>query len=256
MNLIDTHTHLYLEQFDEDRDEVVQRAISHGVGKMFLPNIDKDSISDLLNLQKAYPDNFYIMAGLHPTSVKADYKDQLQRVSQELEKGNYIAVGEIGIDLYWDTTFAQEQREALLYQFELSILHNLPVVIHSRDSFQEIISTIEEFNNPKLRGVFHCFTGTKEEAEIITRKGFYLGIGGVVTFKNSGLDKHLQDIPLEHLVLETDAPYLTPAPFRGKRNESSYVFHVADKLSQVYGKSVEEIAEITTANANKLFNIK
>ncbi len=256
MKLIDTHTHLYLEQFDEDRDEVIKRALNQGVTKMFLPNIDKDSIADLWKLCNSYPNNFFPMAGLHPTSVKEDYKSQLSIVAQELQERDYVAVGEIGIDLYWDKTFADEQKEALLFQFELAITHSLPVVIHSRDSFNEIIETIEEFNNPELRGVFHCFTGTEEQAKKIIAKGFYLGIGGVLTFKNSGLAQQLQNIPLEHLVLETDSPYLTPAPNRGKRNESAYIYNIAEKLSEVYGKSLYEIAEITSENAMNLFHTK
>jgi TatD DNase family protein len=256
MQLIDTHTHLYLEQFDNDREEIVNKAISQGVEKMFLPNIDKDSIEALWNLCNSFPDNFFPMAGLHPTSVKEDYKDQLDIVDQELNKRKYVAVGEIGIDLYWDKTFAAEQKEALLFQFELAIKHSLPVVIHSRDSFHEIISVIEAFNNSNLRGVFHCFTGTKEEARKIIDFGFYLGIGGVLTFKNSGLAEQIKDISLEHIVLETDSPYLTPAPYRGKRNESAYVYYIAEKLATVYGKSFDEIAKTTTKNAMNLFNIK
>ncbi len=256
MQLIDTHTHLYLEQFDNDREEVVNKAISQGVEKMFLPNIDKDSIEALWNLCNSFPDNFFPMAGLHPTSVKEDYTDQLDIVDQELNKHKYVAVGEIGIDLYWDKTFADEQKEALLFQFELAIKYSLPVVIHSRDSFQEIMTTIKEFNNPGLRGVFHCFTGTKEEAQKIIDFGFYLGIGGVLTFKNSGLAEQIKDISLEHLVLETDSPYLTPTPYRGKRNESAYVYYVAEKLASIYGKCFDEIAAITTKNAMNLFNLK
>jgi len=256
MKLIDSHTHLYLEQFDDDRNEVVENALNRGVEKMLLPNIDKDSIEALWQLCNAFPENMYPMAGLHPTSVKEDYKMQLDIVAQELEQRKYIAVGEIGIDLYWDKNFAKEQKEALLFQFELAVTHQLPVVIHSRESFNEIMTAIEEFANPDLRGVFHCFTGSYEEALKIIGLGFYLGIGGVVSFKNSGLAGQIKNIGLEHLVLETDAPYLTPTPYRGKRNESAYVYLVAEKLATVYGKSVEEIAEITTHNALQLFNIK
>jgi len=255
MNFIDTHTHLYLEQFDEDRAEVVERAIKQGVETMLLPNIDTDSIEPLWSLIDKYPNHFYPMAGLHPTSVNADYRMQLDRVEQELNERKYIAVGEIGIDLYWDKTFVNEQKEALLFQFDLAIKHDLPVVIHSRDSFKEIMEVIESFNNANLRGLFHCFTGTENEAKEIIDKGFLLGIGGVYTFKNSGLRKELQSISLENIVLETDAPYLTPAPYRGKRNESAYVYYVAKKMAEEYKKSLHEIAEITTANARKLFKI-
>ena len=255
MKLIDTHTHLYLEQFDADRDIVVQRALDQGVYKMLLPNIDKDSIDVLWELCNKFPDNFYPMAGLHPTSVKEDYKEQLQIVEDELEKRKYIAVGEIGIDLYWDKTFEQEQKEALLFQFELAIKHKLPVVIHSRDSFNEIMQVIEAFDNSDLRGVFHCFTGTAVEAKRIIDKGFVLGLGGVLTFKNSSLREEIKDIPLEKIVLETDAPYLTPAPYRGKRNESAYVYYVAKTLAEVHNMKIHDIAEITTENAQRLFNI-
>jgi len=255
MKLIDTHTHLYLEQFDEDRDIVVKRAISQGVEKMLLPNIDKSSIESLWSLCEKYPDNFFPMAGLHPTSVKADYKEELAIVAKELEARTYIAVGEIGIDLYWDKTFTKEQKDALLYQFELAVKHNLPVVIHSRDSFAEIMEVIDAFDNNQLRGLFHCFTGSEEEAKQIIDKGFLLGLGGVLTFKNSKLRDEIKNIDLKHIVLETDSPYLTPTPYRGKRNESAYVYYVAKTLAEVHGMSIHEIAEITSLNAQKLFNI-
>jgi TatD DNase family protein len=256
MEFIDTHTHLYLEQFDADRDEVVRKALDNQVRKMLLPNIDSDSIEPLWALCNQYPNQFFPMAGLHPTSVKEDYKEQLKIVAGELDERNYIAVGEIGIDLYWDKTFAREQKESLLFQFDLAVRHNLPVVIHSRESFREIMETIEEFNNPALKGVFHCFTGKQEEAVQIIDKGFYLGIGGVVTFKNSGLASELKGVALDHLMLETDAPYLTPTPYRGKRNESSYIPLIAQKLAEVYELPVDEIARTTTQNAKKLFNIE
>lgn len=255
MNLVDTHTHLYLEQFDQDRDEVVQRAIKQGVNKMLLPNIDKDSIGAIWELCNKYPSYFYPMMGLHPTSVKEDYQAQLDIIAQELNNREYIAVGEIGIDLYWDKTYARQQKEALLFQFDLAIEHNLPVVIHSRDSFNEIMEAIEEFNHPELRGLFHCFTGTEENAKKIISKGFLLGLGGVLTFKNSGLAEEIKNIPLEHLVLETDSPYLTPAPYRGKRNESAYVYHVAKNLAEVHNLSIDKVGDITSDNANNLFNI-
>ncbi len=255
MNFIDTHTHLYLEQFDDDRVQTVERAIAAGVSRMLLPNIDSESIKALWKLKNAFPENFYPMAGLHPTSVKEDFKEQLQIVEHELENRNYIAVGEIGIDLYWDKTFEKQQREALLFQFELAVKHQLPVVIHSRDSFREIMEVIEEFNNPRLRGVFHCFTGTEDEALQIIDKGFYLGIGGVVTFKNSRLGEEIKNIDPKHLLLETDSPYLTPHPHRGKRNESSYIPLIARKLAEIYDISIEQVADITTRNAETLFNL-
>jgi len=255
MKFIDTHTHLYLEQFDEDRDQVVERALKQGVETMLLPNIDADSVAPLWKLVDAYPNHFYPMAGLHPSSVGEDYKIQLQRVEQDLNERKYIAVGEIGIDLYWDKTFEKQQKEALIFQFDLAIHHDLPVVIHSRDSFDEIIEVIDAFDNPDLKGVFHCFTGTESQAKMIIDRGFLLGIGGVYTFKNSDLRKELQNIDIENIVLETDAPYLTPAPYRGKRNESAYVYYVAQRMAEEYKKSMHEIAEITSANARKLFKI-
>ncbi|MCK5856244.1 MAG: TatD family hydrolase [Bacteroidales bacterium] len=255
MKLIDTHTHLYLEQFDQDRDEIVQNAINQGVDKMLLPNIDKDSIEALWSLCDRYPTNFFPMAGLHPTSVKADYQEELNRVAHELETRKYIAVGEIGIDLYWDKTFTKQQEAALLFQFELAIKHDLPVVIHSRDSFDEIMKVMDDFNNPKLQGVFHCFTGSEEDAMRIIDKGFLLGLGGVLTFKNSKLGEQIKNIDLKHIVLETDSPYLTPAPYRGKRNESAYIYYVAKTLAEIHGKSIDTIAKITNQNAQDLFNI-
>jgi len=255
MKLIDTHTHLYLEQYNEDRDEVVQRAIAQGVEKMLLPNIDQSSMDSLWDLCNKYPENFFPMAGLHPTSVKEDFRKELDIVSQELNERKYIAVGEIGIDLYWDKTFQAEQKEALLFQFDLAIKHQLPVVIHSRDSFNEIMEVIEEFNNPKLKGVFHCFTGSEQEALKIIDKGFLLGLGGVLTFKNSKLREEIKNIELQQIVLETDAPYLTPTPYRGKRNESAYVYYVAKTLAEVHHKTIHEIADITSRNAEKLFNL-
>jgi len=255
MKLIDTHTHLYLEQFEEDRAEVVQRAIDQGVDKMLLPNIDQESLNGLWDLCEKYPENFFPMVGLHPTSVKEDYQQELKNVEKELHDRKYIAIGEIGIDLYWDKSFVNEQKEALLFQFDLAIKYDLPVVIHSRDSFAEIMEVIDEFNNPALRGLFHCFTGTEEEANMIISKGFLLGLGGVLTFKNSGLGDQIKNIDLKNIVLETDSPYLTPAPYRGKRNESAYVYYVAEKLAEIHNKSIHEIAEITTSNAQKLFKI-
>ena len=255
MKLIDTHTHLYLEQFDGDRDEVVQRAIEQGVEKMLLPNIDQSSMDSLWDLCQKYPKNFFPMTGLHPTSVKEDYKKELDIVAHELSTRKYIAVGEIGIDLYWDKTFQNEQREALLFQFDLAIKHHLPVVIHSRDSFSEIMEVIETFDSPYLKGVFHCFSGTEQEALKIIDKGFLLGLGGVLTFKNTTLREEIKNIDLKNIVLETDAPYLTPTPYRGKRNESAYVYYVAKTLAEVHNMSIHEIANITSQNAENLFNI-
>jgi len=255
MILIDTHTHLYSEEFDTDRTVVVQRAIDSGVEKLLLPNIDIESIEPMHQLCNQFPNNCFPMMGLHPTSVDAKYKENLGIIKSHLKDNKYIAIGEIGIDLYWDKTFVAEQRLALLEQFQWAIDYNLPVVIHSRDSFQEIINVIREFNNPKLHGVFHCFTGTEEIALEIIDLGFKLGIGGVLTFKNSGLAKEIENIDLKHIMLETDSPYLSPVPYRGKRNESSYVKLVAEKLAEVKQISIEEVASITFQNAKRLFNI-
>jgi TatD DNase family protein len=255
MILIDTHTHLYTEEFDADRTAVVQRAIDNGIEKLLLPNIDIDSIEPMQQLCNQYPNNCYPMMGLHPTSVDANYNQNLDTIKTHLKDNKYIAIGEIGIDLYWDKTFAKQQKLALLEQFQWAIDYNLPVVIHSRDSFTEIIEVIKEFNNPKLQGVFHCFTGTEEIANEIINLGFLLGIGGVLTFKNSGLADQIKNIDIKNIILETDSPYLTPTPHRGKRNESSYVTLVAEKLAQVKNLSLQEVANITTANAKHLFNI-
>lgn len=256
MILIDTHTHLYSDKFDSDRDEVISRAINQGVKRFLLPNIDLESIEPMHQLCNQYPDNCFPMMGLHPTSVKQNYKEVLSQVKSQLEKNKYIAIGEIGIDLYWDKTYANEQKIVLLEQFQWAIDYDLPVVIHSRESLKEIISVIKEFNNPNLHGVFHCFTGSKQQAESIIDLGFMLGIGGVLTFKNSGLSQELTDIDLKHIILETDSPYLTPSPHRGKRNESAYVMLVAQKLAETKNISIEQIAQITSDNAMKLFQIQ
>ncbi len=256
MILIDTHTHLYSDKFDSDRDLIINRAINQGVEKFLLPNIDVESIEPMHKLCNQYPDNCFPMMGLHPTSVDQNYKGVLSHIKSQLEKNRYIAIGEIGIDLYWDKTYANEQRIALLEQFQWAIDYNLPVVLHSRDSLKEIIEVIKEFNNPKLHGVFHCFTGSQKQAESIIELGFLLGIGGVLTFKNSGLSQEIKSIDLKHLVLETDSPYLTPSPYRGKRNESAYVMLVAQKLAETKNLSIEQIANITSENAKKLFQIQ
>ncbi len=256
MILFDTHTHIYSEEFDEDRDEVLKRSIDAGVSKLLLPNIDLESIKPMHKLCDEYPINCFPMMGLHPTSIKEDYKDVLQIIKNELNKRKYIAIGEIGIDLYWDKSFAKEQRIALLEQFQWAIDYSLPVVIHSRESHYEIMEIIREFNNPTLRGVFHCFSGNTKQAEEIIDINFKMGLGGVLTFKNSGLANEIMSIDIEHFILETDSPYLTPTPYRGKRNESSYIKLIAQKLAEVKSMSLEEVAEITSNNARKLFGIK
>ena len=253
MNIIDTHTHLYLKQFKEDIDSVINRSKDIGVKKFIFPAIDSSYFDSMHSLKNKYPDNIYLMSGLHPTDVKENYKNELDFVVDSLKTYDYVAIGEIGIDLYWDKSFLNEQQEAFEFQIRLAIKHDLPIVIHCRDAFNEIFEILDKENCPKLRGVFHCFTGTLEQAQRAIDLDFVLGIGGVVTFKNGGIDKFLNQIELKHIVLETDSPYLAPVPFRGKRNESSYIIHVVEKLSEIYGLSNEEIADVTTKNAEKVF---
>lgn len=253
MIFTDTHTHLYLEQFNEDRNTVVERAISDGIKYMLLPNIDSQTTKPMLDLCEAFPKNVFPMMGLHPTDVKENFRNELDMVCAELQTGKYYGVGETGIDLYWDKTNLKEQQVALSEQVQMTKDFGLPIVLHVRESFDEVFEIIGEMNDEKLNGVFHCFTGTLEQAQKIISWGFKMGIGGVLTYKNSGLDKVVTDIPMEHLVLETDSPFLTPKPFRGKRNESSYIKYIAEKLAEVKGVSVEEVAEITTRNAVELF---
>lgn len=252
--MIDTHSHIYSEDFDADRGEVIRRAQEAGVTKIIMPNVDSGSLPGMLETERMFPDVCLAAIGLHPTSVKENYLDELALVKSELERRKYMAIGEIGIDLYWDKTFYTEQVFALQTQVQWALDSNLPVIIHVRDSHKETIEALQPFKNKGLRGVFHCFTGSRKEAEEIAELGdFMLGIGGVVTFKNSGLAGNLKDIPLTKLVLETDTPYLAPVPFRGKRNEPAYTAIVRDKLAEVYQVSAEEIDEITTRNAEKLF---
>lgn len=256
MNLIDTHTHLFAEQFLEDIDTVINEAKQAGVEKFLLPNIDEDSIIPMLNLCNNYPGQLYPMMGIHPCSVTKNFEKQVELVKQWHNKEKFIAVGEIGIDLYWDKTLKSEQIEAFALQVQLAKEINLPIVIHVRDSFDEVFEVIDRLNDQQLTGVFHCFTGTEKQAQhIIEYGGFKLGIGGVVTFKNGGLDKTLKHVELSHLVLETDSPYLAPTPHRGKRNESKYVKLVAEKLCDIYSLPFAEIAEITSKNAHSIFDI-
>lgn len=256
MILTDTHTHLYLDQFDEDRDEMIKRAIDSGVERLFLPDIDSSTSQALLDLCTKYPNNCFAMTGLHPCSVKDNYKEELGHVKKQLDSGKYIAVGEIGIDLYWDKTTLGIQQEAFATQINWAKEMGLPIVIHTRDSFNEIFEVVDELNDDKLFGIFHCFNGTLKQAQkIIEYGGFKMGIGGVVTFKNAGVDKVVKQLDLKHLVLETDSPYLTPTPHRGKRNESAYTRIIADKLSDLFEKPIEEIAEITTDNSKAVFGV-
>ena len=255
MNIIDTHAHLYLKQFNEDIDQVIQRANENGVKKFIFPAIDSSHFNEMQSLKNKYPDDIHLMSGLHPTSVKENYKEELEFVVESINKYHFVAIGEIGIDLYWDKTYLIQQQEAFRFQIKLAVEQNLPIVIHCRDAFDEIFEILNDENCDKLRGIFHCFTGTFDQAEKAISLGFLLGIGGVVTFKNGGIDKFLHKIELKNIVLETDSPYLAPAPFRGKRNESSYIIYVLEKLSEIYGISKEKIAEITSKNAEKVFRL-
>ncbi len=255
MFLIDTHTHIYLPEFDSDRDEVVKRSVSNGVVKMLMPNIDAASVESMISAEKRYPGICIPMIGLHPTSVKEDYIQQLDNLEKIFSEHKFIAIGEIGIDLYWDKTFLKEQLIALRRQILFAIEKGLPVVIHSRDSFPEVFSILEEFRGKGLTGVLHAFTGTLADAEQAIVLGFKLGIGGIVTFKNSGLDKVVKETGPESLILETDSPYLAPVPHRGKRNESSYICIINKKLAEIFGMSEHDVAEITFTNSTELFNL-
>lgn len=255
MIITDTHTHLYSEAFVEDRGEMMQRALDAGVERFFIPAIDSTYTQSMLDLEAKYPDNVFLMMGLHPTHVKENYKEEVALVEEWLSKRKFYAVGEIGIDLYWDKTFLKEQQEAFVYQIRLAKKHQLPIVIHGRDSFDEIFDILEQEKGDDLFGIFHCFTGTMEQAKKAISYNMKLGIGGVATFKNGKIDQFLSQIDLKHIVLETDSPYLAPTPFRGKRNESSYIINVLEKLSSLYGMPEEEIAAITTANSKDIFGI-
>ena len=256
MEFIDTHTHLYLGEFDADRESSVARAISSGVKTMLLPNIDSASWEPMLELAGRYPSNCYPMAGLHPTSVLPEtVENELAEVTRQLETGRHIAVGEIGIDLYWDKTHQALQEEAFLYQVKLAKKHQLPVAIHVRKSFEEVWRILKHETGPDLKGVFHCFPGDERQARLVIDAGFLLGIGGVVTFKNSHLQKVVATVGPEHIILETDAPFLAPAPYRGKRNEPAYIPVIAQKVAELCNLTIEDVAEITTTNALKLFNL-
>ncbi|NND77728.1 MAG: TatD family hydrolase [Flavobacteriales bacterium] len=254
MQFVDTHTHMYLEQFNEDRDACIDRALKQGVNKIFLPNVDSSSIAPMIDLCDKYPENCFPMMGLHPCSVTDKFEEELAIVEQYLKKGGFKGVGEIGIDLHWDNTYVEQQKEAFRKQIKWAKELKLPIVIHARKSFEEIFDIVDDLNDEDLWGIFHCFTGSFEQAQkIIDYGGFKLGIGGVVTYKNSGLAETLSRVDLSHLVLETDAPYLTPIPFRGKRNETSYTYHVAQKLAEIYNIPITEVGELTTKNAHEIF---
>lgn len=253
MEFVDTHAHLYAEQFDDDRAAMLDRARAQQITRFYLPNIDSTSIDAMLQLEATHPEDCYAMMGIHPCSIKADYRQELRTAETWLQKRSFVGVGEIGIDLYWDKTYVKEQQDAFRIQINWAKELKIPFVIHSRDSLDMTIDMVQAEQDGSLRGIFHCFGGTKEQAKRIIDLGFFMGIGGVLTFKKSGLDKVLEEVDLEHLVLETDAPYLAPTPFRGKRNESAYIRQIADKLASIKEISIEKVAEVTTSNAVKLF---
>ena len=253
--LIDTHAHLYAEEFSDDRDAMIMKASAAGVKKIILPNIDVDSVSPMLGLAGKYPGICFPLMGLHPTSVDGNYKDQLKQIGTLLKNQRFYGIGETGIDLYWDTTWQKEQEISFRWHLETAREMRLPVVIHVRNSFDEVYNILKEEQDGSLRGVFHCFSGTQEEAFKVIDAGFFLGIGGVVTFRNSNLDQILSGIGINHVLLETDAPYLAPVPYRGKRNESGYLGLIAAKIAEIYGQPPESIAEATTRNAEHLFGI-
>ena len=256
MKWVDTHTHLYSEQFDDDRDEMMQRAFRDGVETLLLPNIDKDSIRPMLDLVQKYPTQCHPMMGLHPGSVRADWAEQLSLMKAYFSSHKMIAVGEIGMDLYWDKTFIEEQKKAFRQQIDWAKELQLPIVIHARDAFDEIFEIIDDTIDDRLSGVFHCFTGNREQAnKVLTYPNFFIGIGGVITYKKAALDEVLVNVPLDKMMMETDSPYLPPVPYRGKRNESSYLVYSAQKLADTHQIKLSELAEITSSNAKKLFKI-
>lgn len=256
MTFTDTHTHIYSEEFIDDRDQMMQRAFDAGVTRLFVPSIDSTYADKMYAIEARYPDNVFLMMGLHPVYVKPDtWEAELAFVESELEKRKFYAVGEIGIDLYWDKTTLGIQQQAFRAQIRLAKKHKLPINIHGRESFDEIFEVLESEKSDDLFGIFHCFTGDKRQAEQAISYGMKLGIGGVSTFKNGKIDQFLSEIPLANIVLETDAPYLAPVPFRGKRNESAYILNVARRLSEIYGLPIEEIAQITTENSKNVYGI-
>jgi TatD DNase family protein len=253
MNIIDTHCHLYLEEFRDDIEQEIERAQAYGVSRFYLPAINSAETANMLFLEAKYPGVCVPMMGLHPCYVKEDYTTELSVVEDWLGKRPFVAIGEIGLDFYWDKTFVKEQYEAFNLQMQWALNRNMPIVIHTRNAMKETIETVKPFADKGLRGIFHCFSGNADDAQQIVDMGFLLGIGGVITYKNGGLPDALANIGAEHLVLETDSPYLTPVPYRGKRNESSYLQYIVEKLADVKGMAVEDMAALTTANAQKIF---
>ncbi len=255
MIITDTHTHLYSDAFDGDRQEAIQKAINNNIKRFFIPAIDSETTQSMYELEKAFPDNVFLMMGLHPTHVKENFEEELKHVEGELDERKFYAVGEIGIDLYWDKSTLEIQKQAFKRQIQMAKDRNLPIVIHCRDAFDEIFEVLDEVQDDKLFGIFHCFTGNLEQAKQALSYNMKLGIGGVVTFKNGGVDKFINQVPLEEIVLETDSPYLAPAPFRGKRNDPVYILKVAEKLAALYDLPIEEVAGITTKNSKEVFGI-
>ena len=253
--ITDTHTHLYSDQFDEDRTEMIQRAKDAGVSRFFIPAIDSAYTESMFSLEKNYPNDVFLMMGLHPTSVKENYKEELAHVKEWIDKRGFIGIGEIGIDLYWDKTFLKQQQDAFRTQIQWAKEKKLPIIIHCRDAFDEIFEVLESEKSDDLFGIFHCFTGTFEQAQKAISYNMKLGIGGVATFKNGKIDKFLNQIDIKHIVLETDSPYLAPTPYRGKRNESAYITQVVEKLATIYESTFEEIAKITTQNSKEIFDV-
>jgi len=255
MILTDTHTHLYSEEFAGDRNAMMQRAFNAGVRRLFVPSIDSSYTQQMYEIEKEYPDNVFLMMGLHPTYVKENYKEELEHVEKQLASRKFCAVGEIGVDLYWDKTRLAEQQYAFKYQIQLAKKYGLAINIHCRDAFNEVFEVLESEKGDDLFGIFHCFTGDFEQAQKAISYNMKLGIGGVATFKNGQIDQFLAEIDLKNIVLETDSPYLAPVPHRGKRNESSFTLLVAEKLAAIYGVTVEEIAAITTQNSKDIYGI-
>jgi len=256
MNITDTHIHLYAEEFDKDREDLIEHAQKAGMNRFFMPNIDSTSIAPMMELQHKYPGICFSMMGLHPCSVKKTYKKELKIVQDWLSKETFSAIGEIGIDLHWDKTFIKEQEIAFRTQIEWANKYKLPIVIHSRESFNEVYKILVDMKDQQPRGIFHCFSGNLKEANKVIDLGFYLGIGGVVTYKNSGLAEVVAKIDLQNIVLETDAPYLAPTPFRGKRNQPDYILNVAEKIAEIKEITMEEVARVTTENAQKVFGFE
>lgn len=255
MIFADTHTHLYLAEFDTDRAEVIQTAIAAGVTRFFLPNIDSTSIKPMLDMSDEFPENCFPMIGLHPTSVKENYRDEIAVVEKQLTDHRFYGIGECGIDHYWDKTYSSEQEYVFRHHIDLALAYNLPLIVHIRESFNEVIRILKDVNKPDLKGIFHCFSGSVEQAKQAIGFGFSLGLGGVITFKNNKMQETLQVIDLKDLVLETDAPFLAPMPYRGKRNEPAYIPLIAQKVAEIKGIGIEEVADATTSNALKIFGI-